>query len=140
MKEYELTYLISSSFIKEEADSYHEKLKKDFSKKAKLSGKEQLPVRRVLAYEVNKEKEGYLACFAFSTEEEAVLELQEKLEKEKDIIRYIVVKKRTRVIKEKRKKKEDEKEVKDTKQTKKKVSAPKKTELNNIDEKIEEIA
>jgi ribosomal protein S6 len=140
MKEYELTYLVSSSFTKEEADNYHEKLKKDWSKKANLTGKEQLPVRRVLAYEVNKEKEGYLACFSFNAEEDAVLDLQEELKKKKEIMRYIVVKKRTRVIKEKRKKKEDEKEVKDVKKTKKKTSAPKKTELNDIDEKIEEIA
>ncbi|MEA2092457.1 MAG: 30S ribosomal protein S6 [Patescibacteria group bacterium] len=132
MKEYELTYLITSSFTKEEAESHHEKIKKGFSKKAKLLEKEQFPARKTLAYEINKEGEGYLASFGFSAEEEDVLILNNDLKKDDSIIRHIITKKRTRVIKQERKrgvKKED-----------KKTSAPKKIELSKIDEKIEEIA
>lgn len=142
MKEYELTYLITSSFTKEEAENHHEKLKKDFSKKAKLSGKEQAPIRRVLAYEINKEGEAYLASFGFSAEEEDVLTLEDDLRKNKDIIRHIITKKRTRVIKQERKRgaKAEDKKTEEKKKEVKKTSAPKKTDLNSIDEKIEEIA
>jgi ribosomal protein S6 len=142
MKEYELTYLITSSFTKEEAEGHHEKLKKDFSKKAKLSEKEQAPVRRTLAYEINKESEGYLASFGFSAEEKDVLTLENDLKKDDSIIRYIITKKRTRVIKQERKRgtKTEDKKTEEKKKEVKKTSAPKKTELNKIDEKIEEIA
>jgi ribosomal protein S6 len=147
MKEYELTYLITSSFTKEEAENYHEKLKKEFSKKAKLSEKEQVPTRKALVYEINKESEGYLASFGFNTEEKDVITLEDNLKNDSNVMRYIIAKKRTRIIKQERnrgvkieveKEEDTKKEVK--KKEVKKTSAPKKTELNNIDEKIEEIA
>jgi ribosomal protein S6 len=147
MKEYELTYLATSSFTKEEAEDYHEKIKKEAGKICSLLGKEQLPIKKTLVYEINKEGEAYLACFNFNGEEDAVLKVEEKIKKEENIIRYIIVKKRKRVIKTERKrppKKEEVVEKKEKKETKtkkevKKTPASKKTKISDIDEKIEEI-
>ncbi len=127
MKPYEITYLIVPDLTTEEAGEYHEGVKKLIAKIKGTPGSEQTPTKRVLAYSVKKNNEAYLASLDFEAESSAVQELKKLVEKEKKIIRHLIISKKVS--------KRDEED-----QPKKRRSLkPEKATLKEIDEKIDEI-
>ncbi len=130
MKAYEITYLIAPSLTAEEAEKYHEKIKGIISKANGVLGKEQSPSKRVLAYPIKKNAEGYLASADFESSEDSIKEISKKLKKEKDLLRYLLIKKEINKTSEKKER---------SAQKKGKSLKPEKAKLKEIDEKIDEI-
>ncbi len=127
MKPYEITYLIDSSLTAEEAESFHEDIKKTVKENKGVPGSEQKPTRKTLAYPINKKTEGYLASVDFEAGAKEVTEIRKKVEKEKNILRYLIIEKQIA--------KKEEKE----RPSKKKTLKPEKAKLKEIDDKINEI-
>ncbi len=128
MKVYELTYLIIPSLASKEAEEYHKKIKEIIEKEGGVPGKEQLPSKKNLAYLIKNCSEGYLACVDFEIDKESVKKLTEKINKESQILRYLLLEKEA--IKQNERKKTSRK---------KKSLKPEKTKLKEIDEKIDEM-
>jgi len=127
MKPYEITYIITPSLTLEEAIDVHEGIKKEIQENKGTLGSEQNPIRKTLAYPINKNNEGYLASVDFVTDEESIKKIEEKARKEKNFLRYIVVGKRLS------KKSEEERPKR------RKTLKPEKAKLKEIDDKIDEI-
>ena len=128
MKSYELTYLIIPSLASTEAEEYHKKIKEDIKKEGGAVGKEQIPAKKTLAYPINKNTEGYLASLDIEIDKEKVSLLKEKLDKEEEILRHLLIEKEAP-------QKTEERKV----SRKKKSLKPEKTKLKEIDDKIDEI-
>ncbi len=126
MKPYEITYLIVSSLTTVEASILHEDIKKSIKENKGVLGNEQNPTRKTLAYPINKETEGYLASVDFETEKENIKKIKEKVGKEKNIFRYLVIGKQVS--------KRFEKE-----RPSRRTLKPEKVKLQEIDDKIDEI-
>jgi small subunit ribosomal protein S6 len=126
MKKYELTCLIVPELSEEDA--------KDISKKisdliVNLEGtieKTEEIIRKRLAYIIEKRKEAFLVSTIFSFNPEKLKDLKQEIEKENNIIRHIILNKKDR--------KEPIRERKEYVKTEKN-----KTDLDKIDQKIEEI-
>ncbi len=127
MESYEITYLIVPSFTTVEASAFHEEIKKSIKENKGVLGSEQIPTKKTLAYPINKETEGYLASVDFEAEKEDSKKIKEKAEKEKDILRYLVIRKQVS--------KRPEKE----RAPRRKTLKPEKATLQEIDDKIDEI-
>lgn len=134
---YQLTFLISSFLKQEEAEDFLKKIKDFFSQKEKILNTEDLKKIK-LAYPIQKQREAYLASIDFQFSPEEIKNLKEWIEREKDILRYLLIK-----IREKRKKvstKEKKREIKKLKLRKIiTVSEDKKVELKNFEEKLEKL-
>jgi len=128
MKAYELTYLTTSSLSLKEAEEYHKKIREIIEKEGGALGKEQSPGKKALAYPIKKEEEGYFACIDFEIEKKNAVTLSEKLSKEANLLRHLLIEKETVQGTEERKP-----------STKKKSLKPEKTKLKEIDQKIDEI-
>jgi ribosomal protein S6 len=129
MKSYEITYLINPDFTEDEALKYHEKFKKSLEKNSAVLGSEQNPTKKLLAYPVNGSIEGYLASSDFEVDAQTVKDIEKIAEKESDILRHIIIEKKST-------KKTEEREER---KRKKKSLKPEKTKLKEIDDKIDEI-
>jgi small subunit ribosomal protein S6 len=127
MKPYEITYLIVPSLTAEEAGVFHEEVKKIISKNNGLSGSEQTPTRKNLAYPIKKNTEGYLSSIDFQATPENAKKIVEGVKKEKNILRHILIGKQVG------KKSEEEP------RRKRRTLKPEKATLQEIDEKIDEI-
>jgi len=144
MEPYEITYLILPSLTAEEAVGFHEDIKKIIGKENGVLGNEQSPVKKPLAYLVKQHGEGYLASLDFQAKKEDVKKIGEKIKKEKNIMRYLLVGKQVSKKPEKKRRtltdstEEPEKE-KPVKEKKKKSLKPAKAKLQEIDDKIDEM-
>jgi ribosomal protein S6 len=128
MKPYEIAYLIVPSFTTEEATTYHEEVKKIIEKNSGVLGNEQLPTKKVLAYPIKKSTEAYLASINFENEEENILKINDLVKNEKNILRFLLISKKT-----------NKKDATDAPRRKRKSLKPEKASLKEIDEKIDEI-
>ncbi len=146
MKPYEITYLIVPSLTIEEASEYHERMKNVIEEAGGTPGKEQVPSKKSLAYPVEKNPEAYLASLDFEAREEDIKKISEKLKKEKNMLRYLLVKKE--VPKKAEEKKGDSQEKKKGKSLKPEKAEKEKSEesektdkakLDDLDEKIDEM-
>lgn len=90
-KLYETIYILKGSFTEEEYKQSFDKVQKILSKynieKVEEVGK------RKLAYEVNKETNGYFVIVEIRTTEEEIAEIQRYYRINDDIIKFLVVKK-----------------------------------------------
>ncbi len=127
MKFYELTYLALPEFTKDEVVNYHEKIKANLKKQECVVGAEQFPKKIELAYPVKKQTHGYLGSVDFQVEAGSIDEVKKTVEKEKSILRYLVVEKKKKELEEDKPKK------------KRRSLKPEKTTLKDLDEKINEI-
>lgn len=134
---YQLTFLISPLLKQEEAEDFLKKIKNFFFPKEKILNIEDLKNIK-LAYSIQKQKEAYLTSIDFQFSSEEIKSLKEKIEKEKDILRFLLIKikKRKEKVSTKRKK-EETKKLK----FRKTIIVPedKKVEFKNFEEKLEEL-
>ena len=135
MQLYQLDYLVSPEVSEEEAKDFGNKIKSLIEKKGGSIIKIEVLIRQVLAYEIKKFNEAFLASLSFNLEPEKIGSIEEELKTGKNILRYLLFKKKIVRIKPKRRKiTKIVKEIK-TLETKPK----KKVELKEIEKKLEEI-
>ncbi len=128
MPSYELNYLIIPSLTTEEAIAYHEEIKATIKKEGGIVEKEHMPIKKKLAYDINKNSEAYLAAADFGIAEEKIKKIKEKIGDEKNILRTLLIKKEIG-------KKSEEEEPK----RKRRSLKPEKAKLKEIDAKIDEM-
>lgn len=83
MRNYELTVILE----KEETKVLTDLLAKNGAEVVKKND----PVKRDLAYEIKKKKQGYYVYFALKIKPEDVVGLDQKLKLQENIIRYLLV-------------------------------------------------
>ena len=139
MKNYELTYLITSNFSMEEAQAFQGKITSFIQEEGGILTEEGILVRRKLAYPIKKQQQAYLASLTFQVSPEKIAGLEKKLKAEKEILRYLLiikvpVKKMPQRIRRPARAPEITPEAKE-------VILPKekKVELKEIEKKLEEI-
>lgn len=139
MTNYELTYLISPELKTPELEDFSQKIDSLVSKVGKIT-KPEGPRKISLAYPVQKKGEAFLATFEFSAEPPEAESLKKELAKEKDILRFLLVKKRgTKEIKERLKPAPLPAPAKASAGKEEKPRPVKKVELKEIEEKLEKI-
>jgi len=135
MQLYQLDYLISPEISEQDAQALGEKIKSLIEKDQGSIVKTELLSNRVLAYEVKKFTEAFLAGLSFNLEPEKLEELKKTLESEKNILRYLVFKKKLLKDKPRTKKATGiSKEIKILK-----TEPEQKVELKEIEKKLDEI-
>lgn len=135
MQLYQLDYLISPEISEQDAQALGEKIKSLIEKDQGLIVKTELLSNRVLSYEVKNFTEAFLAGLSFNLEPEKLEELKKTLESEKNILRYMVFKKK--LLKEKPRMKKATRLSKEIKILKTKPKQ--KVELKEIEKKLDEI-
>lgn len=135
MQLYQLDYLISPEISEQDAQVLGEKIKSLIEKNQGSIVKIELLSNQVLAYEVKNFTEAFLAGLSFNLEPEKLEELKKTLESEKNILRYMVFKKR--LLKDKPR---TRRVIKVSKEIKILKTRPKrKVELKEIEKKLDEI-
>jgi len=127
MRFYELTYLISPEVSKDELRELREKINSIIQKEGGVLNEASLPMKRDLAYPIQKQKEAFFINLNFYFEPEKMKNLEKELKSEKKILRYLIL--ATTPIKVPL--------AKERKMSKPKK--PKKVELKEIEKKLEEI-
>jgi len=129
MKNYELTYLISSDVSGEELKNLSEKIKSFVQKEKGAIKKTTEPSKKELGYEIKEKREAFLSILNFSLNPEKLENLEKKLKTENQILRYMILNK------------DLSKKTLSVKRTspKLKTKESEKVELKEIDKKIEEI-
>lgn len=136
MKNYELTYIISSDLTEQEINNLSLKITAFIQEESGSLEKITKSSKNKLAYSIKKKGEGFLNVLDFYLIPEKLENLKKKLDSEKQILRYMILTKKPL-------KKTRFKEVL-TKKTKFQEAAEqhpeaKKVELEEIDKKIDEI-
>lgn len=152
MKTYELTYIISSALSSEEAGSVATEVDSFLQSKEGVILKSERPVAKALAYPIKKMGSGYFVISEFQLEPEKLIEVKEMLEKDAKVLRsFILVKNPVRIRKERRTKKvfatpelETKLEQKEPAPAEsfteaKEEKTSKKTDLSDIDKKLDEL-
>ena len=146
MRSYELTCEILTSVSEEELKAIIEKISHFISESQGKVEKTTDPLKRRLAYPINGNREVFLVDFTLQSDNLAALE--KKLKSENNVIRHIIVKKvKQEYLRDKKPARKEpivtdeqvqtdisKEEIKETDEQK-----PKKVELKEIDQKIEEI-
>lgn len=91
-KKYELTCLITPELNQSELEDFAKKINSLLSENKEFL-KESSPQKINLAYPVQKKKSAFLSVFDFNTNPEQIISLKSDLEKEKNIIRFLIIKK-----------------------------------------------
>lgn len=135
MKHYELTYLITPDISEQEATSLSTEVNSLIKEKEGLLWKNLSLLKKQLSYPVKKKLIAYLASTNFQIKEEKLEEIKKELTSNSKILRYLIL------VTTKEKPKTISKAIKVPviiKKTKK-ISAPKKVDLKEIEKKLEEI-
>jgi len=130
---YQLTYLISPELATAEVEEFLRKIESLVSKFGKIlkSGK---PERIKLSYPVQKKRESFLSFLEFKGEAGEIDNLKKEIEKEKNILRYLLIKK-----KETEEKIRKPKGIKIKTEGRDQLREEKKVELEKIEEKLKEL-
>ena len=140
VRNYEITFLVSSTLEEKEARDLFEKIKEEAKKDSGIIVKEEEPKLIALSYSIKKENRAYLAVLEFRLTGSKLAEFKEKVEKESKLLRYLIIKKKERKEKKEKPVKPGKEEKEKRLEKKEKPSEEKKkTDLKNIEEKIEEI-
>jgi len=135
MQLYQLDYLVSPQTSEQDAQSIGEKIKSLIEKQGGSIVKTEPLIRQMLAYEIKKFNEAFLAGFIFNLKPEYLKEIEKELSLEKNILRHLMFKKKLVKIKKKRRK--ITKTLKEVEILKDKPK--RKVELKEIEKKLEEI-
>lgn len=127
MMNYELSFLISPDLSDSEVNSLIQKIA---SLLGEVTHKDE-PKRIRLAYTIDNKSEAFLGVLQFTTEK--ISDIKKELDKEKDILRFLIVK----VEQEKPKKKRVKKEP--TEKTPTIEPKEKKVDLKNIEENLDKV-
>ena len=128
MKNYELTYLISSDVSVEELKNLSEKIKSFVQEEGAIK-KTTEPSKTKLGYLIKEKGEAFSSVLNFSLNPEKIVDLEKKLKAENQILRYMILNKdlSEKILHPKRT------------SPKLKTKESEKVELKEIDKKIEEI-
>ena len=129
MKNYELTYLISSDVSVEELKNLSEKIKSSIQEEEGAIKKTTEPSKTKLGYPIKEKEQGFLTILNFSLSPEKIANLEKKLKAENQILRYMILNKdlSEKILHPKRT------------SPKLKTKESEKVELKEIEKKIEEI-
>ena len=131
MKNYELTYLISSEISEAETQQLQAQVVSLIQTEGGIILEEKMPFGRKLAYPVKKQSQAYLSCLVFQLEPEKLKDLEKKLKEINQILRYLLLVKYPA------------KEQKTTAFVKKpkplKTEKEKKVDIKDIEKKLDEI-
>lgn len=129
MKNYELTYLISTDASGEELKNLPEKIKSFIQEEEGAIKKTTEPSKTKLGYPIKEKWQGFLTVLNFSLSPEKIANLEKKLKAENQILRYMILNKDLpeKILRSKRTRPEL------------KTKESEKVELKEIDKKIEEI-
>jgi ribosomal protein S6 len=123
MNYYELAYLISSKIDEESLKKTVEEINQFLSKEGKVLFS-QTPLKKTLAYPIKKEEKAFLGSIEFEAEGEKIKGIEKMLKDKKEVLRYLIVKK-----------KKPKEKLKIEHPTKKQ----KKVKISEIDQKLKEI-
>ncbi len=141
MNLYELTYLIKPELTSEEVKEFNEELTEDLkSDGATLYSMDQ-PRKRNLAYELKGFTEAYIACIDMDISSEQVKLIEEKLKRDDNVLRHLIIsKEKLEEEEEEPKKKEEEASDEDDEEEKEeaKEEKEKKDAADEDDEEEEE--
>ncbi len=103
MKPYELTYIISSAQKSDDAENLKKEVEVFVQEKGGVIVKSEKTVPQSLAYPIKKQSSGFFVTLEFQGEEKEIKPLQEKLEKNQNILRhFLIIKKPAKQMKERR--------------------------------------
>lgn len=142
MRIYEINYTASGSSSEEELKSISSKISGFISENGGKTEKTAEPVKKFLGFQIGKEKNIFFTSIIFSIPEENLAAFEKSVKGETSILRYNILK-RDKVesdsgkefIRRRRKPTESLDQITE----KEEHTKPKKVELKEIDEKIEEI-
>jgi len=124
MNFYEIAYLISPEIEPEKIKEIQKEVISLLRKQEGEIEEETPPLKRTLAYPIKKQKEAFLVSLTFWMEPSKIKNFKKDIEKIKEILRYLIVKKKA---------------PKKILEIKKPAKKPKKVELEKLEEKLEEI-
>ena len=128
MKDYELTYLISSELSREEVMPFHEKIFSFIQNEGGVLIESITPLKKQLSYPIKKQVQAYLAVLEFQLNPGKLAEFEKKIKAEDQVLRYLIlIKPRMQAVKAAPRK------------FVRKKAPEKKVELKEIEKKIEEI-
>ncbi len=133
---YEFTYLIPSNFSTEEVKTLRKKVELCIEEEGGAITKNNFPVKKELAYPIKKNNTAFLVNLIFDLSPDKLKNLEKKIKKEEQIIRFLLLKKET--IRKKRVRKRELKKIVPPVQPKVEP-AEKKVGLKEIEQKLEEI-
>jgi len=91
MRDYELTYLISKELNEEEAQNLQNKLISLIESEGGVLISQKAPIKKKLAYPVKKQPIAYLATINYQLAPEKLSDLEKKLKAEVSILRYLII-------------------------------------------------
>jgi small subunit ribosomal protein S6 len=128
MKNYELTYLISPDLSETEVKSLQEKISSLIGNKGGVLVNLNTPTKKKLAYPIKKRMEAYLSSLNFQLSPDRLIEMEKDLKVEENVLRFLIItKKIIKKVPEALFKKPP------------RITKPKKVELKEIEQKLEEI-
>lgn len=92
MKNYEAVIILSANAAEEATVAFGEKMKDLISKNGELTNVEEWG-KKTLAYEINKQKEGYYILFTFVANPEFISEFERVLKLDEIVLKDMVIKK-----------------------------------------------
>ncbi len=135
--QYQLAFLVSPNLNQSETEDFLKKIESLIQKGGEISQKEELKKIR-LAYPIQKEKEAFFGFFEFKTTAEEIEILKTELKKEKNLLRFLIIKREAKKKEQIKRTKKPEIPLEPKEESDEKLKE-KKVELKNIEEKIEEI-
>lgn len=103
MTTYELTYIISPDITSEEAQAKAKEIESSIQNKEGVILAQTNPIARTLAYQIEKRASGFFSVLEFQLEPEKMAELKETIEKDRKIVRHmLLVKRPVKIRKERR--------------------------------------
>jgi small subunit ribosomal protein S6 len=125
MRNYELTFLLSPEIEEKNLKEFQQKIKNLIEKIGGVLISSLSPIKRTLFYSIKKKTEAFLGVCEFQMEPKALEDLKKNLEKESEILRFLILVKKP------------SKKVEVLKRPKEKVK--RKAKLEEIDQKLKEI-
>ena len=90
MNNYELVTILSMKVSDEAKVAFAEKIKNLISKNGELTNVDEWG-KKVLAYEIKKEAEGFYILFTFSSKPDAIVEIERQLKLDESVLKYMTV-------------------------------------------------
>ena len=97
MRDYELTVLFGGRLGEKEMDKEIKSLQDLLEKNGAKISKKTDPTKKMLAYEVKKQREGFYVYFEVNLEPEKVAEVENKIRLMDNVIRHLIIAKSYKV-------------------------------------------
>ncbi len=91
MNKYESVIILSANATEEATVAFGEKMKELISANGELTNVEEWG-KKTLAYDINKQKEGYYILFTFDAKPEFIAEFERVLRLDEIVLKHIVIK------------------------------------------------